>query len=113
MNATTEATKHLDQKTPTVRLLPTLVVSIGIPVLLSTGSVLVVNWSVHFIKGKQERLKVFQLVGDQEGGNHFSKVKLQSKLRDVILRPQVLTFAGGVSVTPHPCAAGEPPRTSN
>jgi adenylate cyclase len=34
----------LDQKTPTVRLLPTLVVSIGILVLLSAGSVLVVNW---------------------------------------------------------------------
>jgi hypothetical protein len=44
MNATPEAIKHLGQKTPTVRLLPTLVVSIGILVLLSAGSVLVVNW---------------------------------------------------------------------
>jgi len=36
---------HLDPNRLTFRLLPTLVVSIGILVLLSVGSVLVVNWS--------------------------------------------------------------------
>src|SRR5215831_18232436 len=35
---------HLDQNRPTFRLLPTLVMSIGILVLLSAGSVLIVNW---------------------------------------------------------------------
>src|SRR5262245_55211502 len=39
-----EAAEHLDQKRPTFRLLPTLVVGIGILVLLSAGSVLIVNW---------------------------------------------------------------------
>ena len=35
---------HLDPNRLTFRLLPTLVVSIGILVLLSVGSVLIVNW---------------------------------------------------------------------
>ena len=35
---------HLDQNRLTFRLLPTLVMSIGILVLLSVGSVLIVNW---------------------------------------------------------------------
>ena len=37
---------HLDPDRRTYRLLPTLVVSIGILVLLSVGSVLIVNWIV-------------------------------------------------------------------
>ena len=35
---------HLDQNRLTFRLLPTLVTSIGVLVLLSVGSVLIVNW---------------------------------------------------------------------
>ena len=35
---------HLDQNRLTFRLLPTLVTSIGVLILLSVGSVLIVNW---------------------------------------------------------------------
>ena len=38
------STRHLDKNQLTLRLTPTLVVSIGILVLLSVGSVLIVNW---------------------------------------------------------------------
>jgi hypothetical protein len=40
----TLAAEHLDQNSPTFKLMPTLVLSIGILVLLSVGSVLIVNW---------------------------------------------------------------------
>ena len=40
----TVAVEHLDQNNPTFKLMPTLVLSIGILVLLSVGSVLIVNW---------------------------------------------------------------------
>jgi len=40
----TLAAEHLDKNCPTFKLMPTLVLSIGILVLLSVGSVLIVNW---------------------------------------------------------------------
>ena len=40
----TSAAEHLDQNRLTFKLMPTLVLSIGILVLLSVGSVLIVNW---------------------------------------------------------------------
>ena len=40
----TLAAEHLDQNRLTFKLMPTLVLSIGILVLLSVGSVLIVNW---------------------------------------------------------------------
>ena len=42
----TVGAEHLDQNSPTFKLMPTLVLSIGILVLLSVGSVLIVNWIV-------------------------------------------------------------------
>ena len=49
---------HLYQNKPTFRLLPTLVVSIGILVLLSVGSVLIVNWIAdrHIVREYTSRL---------------------------------------------------------
>jgi adenylate cyclase len=48
----------LSQNKPTFRLLPTLVVSIGILVLLSVGSVLIVNWIAdrHIVREYTSRL---------------------------------------------------------
>ena len=49
---------HLYQNKATFRLLPTLVVSIGILVLLSVGSVLIVNWIAdrHIVREYTSRL---------------------------------------------------------
>jgi adenylate cyclase len=54
----TSSQDHLDPNRLTFRLLPTLVVSIGILVLLSVGSVLIVNWIAdrRIVRGYTSRL---------------------------------------------------------
>jgi adenylate cyclase len=60
-------TKHLDKKRLTLRLMPTLVLSIGILVLLSVGSVLIVNWIAdrHIVQELTSRL-ITRLLAAQE-----------------------------------------------
>ena len=59
--------RYLDPNRFTVRLLPTLVVSIGILVLISVGSVLIVNWAAdrHIVREFISRLVARDLAAEE------------------------------------------------
>jgi adenylate cyclase len=59
--------RYLDPNRFTVRLLPTLVVSIGILVLVAVGSVLIVNWAAdrHIVREYISRLVAHELAAEE------------------------------------------------